>query len=222
MKHRICLANVSPTTNKKGPPRRNPGDRENPIRWRSALERVTALPVRNLGGGDGQAHFPGQNARDKASNRVSLPTGGLHQIRTSGAPRAHQQVENLCCLGSLTGVRGLSCRLGRLCAPVGFLRWGNPFGRLALRRGHVARTSGDTGLFGRGWLPGRGADLGIGDFWNIVHLDFSFCGDYREHMNHSGSLQLQADCSGNPQRLEDDRRRKGEFGLQIGADGGRW
>ena len=53
-----------------------------------------------------------------------------------------------------------------------------------------------------------------------VHIVFSFGGDYRAPMDHSGSSELQANSDGNPH----GRRIGGgdEFGPQMGADGGRW
>ena len=181
--------------NQEKPPRQNRGGQKNSILSALALQRIPALPVFGFAGSDVQPHLPSQNARDKSSNRVSLPAGGFHQIRPSGSAGSLQQVEKLGGFAALAGTGGLFYRLSRLGGFVGLLCRSSLFARLALRRCHVGRTCGDTRPFGRNRLPGRGGAFAIGGiFCNIVHFDFSFGGDYRDdHINRSGFLGLQAD-----------------------------
>jgi hypothetical protein len=95
-------------------------------------------------------------------------------------------------------IAGVFCRFSRLRGRAGFRGAVRLFARLTPRRRHVARTYGDTTPFSRDRLPGLGTDLTIGCiFWNIVHFDFSFGGDYRDdHINRSGSRRLQAKSDG--------------------------
>src|ERR1035437_2812640 len=162
-------------TDKEKPPRQNPGGAKDPIRWPSPLERVTALPVLDLGGRDGQSHLPAQDAGDKSSDRVSLPAGGFHEILPGRAPGAVQQVKDLGALGAVSGTDGLLGRLGRL--RVGLLRPGSLGGRLTLGRRDVPPVCGNPRPFGGSWLPGWGTGLVVDFFfWKTVHTVFSFSG----------------------------------------------
>jgi hypothetical protein len=183
---------------KEKPPRLKLGGKNKSIGWASALQRIAALSVLDLGGCHFQAHLPAKHAGNKSANRVSLPARGFHEIRAGSTPGAPQQVQEFGSFAALAAVGSLLARLGRLGGRVGFLRPGTPFGRLALGRRDVARVCADTWPFRRTWLAGWGILLGIGGiFWNNVHFDFSFGGDYRDdHINHSGSLRLQANSAG--------------------------
>lgn len=179
------------------PPRQNRGGEKDPIFSALAFEGIPAYPVFGLCGDDVQSHLSAQNARDKSSNRVGLPTGGFHQVRSRGSAGSLQQVKKLRGLGAAPAGSSVFCRLSRLRRPFGVLRRGGLFARLTLGRRHVARTCGDTGLFGRGWLRGWGRGFASsGIFWYYVHFDFSFSGDYRDHINRSGSIGLQAKSEG--------------------------
>src|ERR1019366_10210184 len=175
MKERISWSaeSASRIADKEKPPRRNPGGEKEPIRWASALERVAALPVRGLGGRDGQAHLLAQDAGDKSSDRVSLPAGGFHQIRPGSATRALQQVEEFGGFAALARTAGLLARLGRRRAFVGFVRRGGLGGRPSLRRRDVPRVCGNVRLFGGRRLHGWGIALVVSTFfWNLVHIGF--------------------------------------------------
>jgi hypothetical protein len=179
------------------PPRQNRSGLMNPFLSALAFEGIPAYAVFGLRGDDVQSHLPAQNTRDKTSNRVSLPAGGFHQLRSRGSAGSLQQVKKLRGLGAAPAASGVFCRLNRLRPPFGVLRRGGLFARLALRRRHVARTCPDTGLFGGSWLRGWGRGFASsGIFWYYVHFDFSFGGDYRDHINRSGSLGLQAKSEG--------------------------
>jgi hypothetical protein len=206
---------------KEEPPGKNPDGYKNPIGWASVLERIAALAVRDFGGSDFQAHLPAQHARYESPYRVSLPAGCFHEICARGATGALQQVQELGSFTALAAAGGFLTRLGGLCGLVGFLRRGDLFGRLALRRRDVARGCADTRLFGRSWLPRWGTDIGVsGIFWNIVHFDFSFSGDYRDdHINHSRGVRLQGKSVRNLRLPQVGLRSQGWS--QIGTDGAR-
>jgi hypothetical protein len=180
------------------PPRQNRDGQKDPICWALALEGIVALSVFSFRGNDGQALLLNQYSGDEPSDRVSLPTGGFHEILPGSSAGSLQQAKELSRLAALTDAGGGFCRLRRFRAPFGVLRGCSPFARLTPRRRHVARTCGNTRLFSRSQLHGRGTDLAIGgSFWNIVHFDFSFGGDYRDdHINHSGSCRLQTKSDG--------------------------
>jgi len=184
------------------PPRQAPGGQESSIGWTSALQRIPALPILAFGGRYLQAHFLAEHAGNKSPHRVGLPAGGFHEIRAGGPARAPQQVQDLGGFAVLATVGRLLARLRRLRGRVGFLRPGGLFARLAPGRYDGARLYGHTRLFRRTRLAGWGTLLGIGGvFWNNVHFDFSFRGDYRDdHINPSGSFRLQAKSAGNLQR----------------------
>jgi hypothetical protein len=223
MKYRISWSaeSASGIADKEKPPRQDPGGTKDLFRWPSPLERVTALPVLDLGGCDGQSHLPAQDARDKSSDRVSLPAGGFHEILSGGASGAPQQVKELGALGAVSGTDRLLGRPGRLRAPVGLLRSGSLGGRLTLGRRDVPPVCGNPRPFGGSWSPGWDAGLIVYCFFrNNVHSVFSFSGDYRDdHISHSGSPQLQADSGRN---LHGSRVCETvELGFQIGAEGAR-
>jgi hypothetical protein len=180
------------------PPRQNRGGLQNPFLSALTLQRIPAYPVFGLCGDEFQSHLSAQNTRDKSSDRVSLPAGGFHQVRSRGSAGSLQQVKKLRGLGAAPAASGVFYRLSRLRPPFGVLRLGGLFARLALRRRHVARTCTDTGLFGRSWLCGWSSGFAMsGIFWNYVHFDFSFGGDYRDdHINRSGSIGMQAKSEG--------------------------
>jgi len=183
---------------KEKPPRRKLGGHNNSIGWTSALQRIAALPVFDLGGRHFQSHLPAEHAGNESPHRVSLPAGGFHEIRAGGTSGAPQQVQEFGSFAALAAVGHLLARLRRLRGRIRFLRPSSLFGRLTLGRRDVARVCADTRLFRRGWLAGWGTLLAIGGiFWNNGHFDFSFSGDYRnDHINHSGSLRLQANSDG--------------------------
>src|ERR1035437_1266158 len=208
-------------TDKEKPPRRNLGGQKEPNRWASDFDRVAALFAFGLGGRDREAYLLAQGAGHKPTDRVRLPAGGFHEFLPGGAAGAPQQVENLGDLAALSGAGCLLGQLGRLRALVGLPRQGGLLTRPGLGRRNVGPVCGDSRLFGGGWRLGRGTGLGAGGFcWNAVHSAFSFGGDYRDPMDHSGSQGLQASSDASPhwRRIGD----RGEFGPQIGADGGRW
>ena len=176
------------------PPWQNRGGQKEGILSALALQRIPAHSVVGFRGNDAQTLLLNQYSGDEPSDRVSLPTGGFHEILPGSSAGSLQQAKELSRLAALTDAGGGFCRLRRFRAPFGVLGGCSPFARLTPRRRHVARTCGNTRLFSRSQLHGRGTDLAIGgSFWNIVHFDFSFGGDYRDdHINHSGSIGLQA------------------------------
>ena len=163
-------------TDKEKPPRRNPGGQKEPNRWASAFDRVAALFVLGLGGGDRQPHLLAQGAGQEPADRVRLPAGGFPEFLQGGAAGAFQQVEDL---GGLAALAGAGCLWAT--GPTSRLCWPSSPGWPALptwpwtaQRGPVW---GDTRLFGGLWLLGRGTGLGVGGFcWNAVHSPFSFGG----------------------------------------------
>ncbi len=187
---------------KEKPPRQAPGGEESSIGWTSALQRIAALPILDFGGRYLQAHFLAEHAGDKSPHRVGLPAGGFREIRAGRPTGAPQQVQDLGGFAGLATVGRLLARLRRLRGRVGFLRPGGLFAGPALGRRDRARLCGHARLFRRVWLAGWSTWLGIGGvFWNNVHFDFSFRGDYRDaHINHSGSCRLQANSAGNLQQ----------------------
>src|ERR1039457_4301945 len=196
-------------TDEEKPPRRNPGGQKEPISWASAFDRVTALPVLGLGGRDRQPHLLAQGDGQEPADRVRLPVGGFHEFLQGGAAGALQQVKDL---GGLAALAGAGCRLGRLGrlgAFVSFLRRAGLLARRGLRRRNVGPLCRGPRLFGGLWLRGRGSGLGVDGYcWNAVHRAFSLGGDHRDHIDHSGLPELQADSDGNPTWAEDRRRRR--------------
>src|SRR5260370_16238171 len=194
-------------TDKEKPPRRNPGGQKEANRGASVFERVAALRVLGLRGGDRPPHLLPQGAGQEPTNRVRLPAGGFHEFLQGGAAGVLQQVEYL---GGLAALAGAGCLLGRLGRPRAF---GSPLRRAGLParpsvvRRNVSLLCGGPRLFGRLWLLGRGSGLGVGGFcWNAVHIVFSFVGDYRDPMDHSGSSQLPPNSDPNPPRRVVGRR----------------
>ncbi len=179
------------------PPRRNRDGLKIRILSALAFDGISAYPVFGLCGCNIQPHLPAQNTGDKSSHRVRLPAGGFHQVRPGGSARSLQQVQEFRGLAAVAAASGVFSRLSRLRLPFGVLSWGGLFARLGLPRRHVARTCGDTGLFGWSWLR-RWGGFGFSHiFWNYVHCDFSLGGDYRDdHIHHSGPLRLQAKSDG--------------------------
>jgi hypothetical protein len=74
------------SVNQEKPPRQNRGGEKDPILSPLPLERIAAHPVFSLCGCDIQSHLPSQDARDKSSNRVSLPASGFHQSAPLAPP----------------------------------------------------------------------------------------------------------------------------------------
>src|ERR1019366_876790 len=113
--------------------------------------------------------------------------------------------------GGLAALAGAGCllgRLGRLGAFVGLLRRAGLLARRGLRRRNVGPLCRGPRLFGGLWLLGRGTGLGVDGYcWNGVHRAFSLGGDYRDHMDHSGWPELQANSDGNPTWADRRRRR---------------
>jgi len=140
-------------TDKEKPPRRNPGGMKEPNRWASAFDRVAALFVLGLGGGDRQPHLLAQGAGEEAPDRMCLPAGGFPEFLQGGAAGAPQQVEDL---GGLAARPGAGCflgRLGRRGACVGLLGRGGHVGRPGRGRRHVWPVWGNVRLFVGRWLP---------------------------------------------------------------------
>lgn len=199
MKHQMN----STIGDKEKPPRQWPGGEMDANQCPSALQRIAARPILDLGRRDGQTHLLAEDAGDESTDRMRLPTGGFHQIGSGGAAGALQQAEKLggftalACRGSLLG------RLGRRCAPVGLPRPGGLHGQLALGRRDVARVCGNLGLIGGSRLPGWGTGLDDGGFFlNFVHIAFSLGGDYRDdHIHRLGSTKLQAESCAQPNDL---------------------
>jgi hypothetical protein len=208
-------------TDKEKPPRRNPGGQNGPNRWASALHSIAALLILGLGGRHRQSHLLAQGTGHKAPDRVRLPAGGFHELLQGGAAGALQQVEDLGGLAALAGACCLLGRLGRHCAFGGLLRRVGLVARPGLGRRNVSLLCGDPRLFGALWRLSRGTGLYVGGFcWDAVHIAFcSFSGDYRDHIDHSGSPELQANSDGNShgRRIGEG----GEFGSQFGAGGGK-
>src|ERR1039458_7230052 len=75
--------------------------------WVKRRDRVPALPVLGLGGGDRQPHLLAQGAGQEPSDRVRLPSGGFPEFLARGAARAFQQVEDLGGFAALAGAGGL-------------------------------------------------------------------------------------------------------------------
>src|ERR1019366_6805803 len=166
-------------------------------------------PVLGLGGRDRQPHLLAQGAGQEPADRVRLPVGGFHEFLQGGAARKPQQFEDFGGLAALAGAGCLLGRLGALGAFVGLLRRAGLLARRGLRRRNVGPLCRGPRLFGGLWLLGRGTGLGVGGYcWNAVHRAFSLGGDYRDHMDHSGWLELQANSDGNPTWAEDRRRRR--------------
>src|ERR1035441_7134560 len=207
----------TPGTDKEKPPRRNPGGQKEPNRWASAFDRVAALLVRGLGGGDRKPRLLAQGAGQEPADRVRLPAGGFHEFLQGGAAGALQQVEDLGGLAALAGAGCLLWRLGRLRAFGSLLRRAGLPARPSLGRRNVGLLCGGPRLFGGLWLRGRGAGLGVGGFcWGGVHTAFSLGGEYRDHMDHSGPRGLQVISDRNRHwRSHGDGR---IFRFQIGAE----
>jgi hypothetical protein len=186
---------------KEKPPRQELGGGKEQIAQASAFQRVTTLSILdcrcNL-----ETHFLAEHTRDEASHRVSLPAGGLHEIRPGGAGGPLQKVEDLGRFATLTGTLSVLGRLRQLCAHVGFLLRTGLLGRPGLGGRNVARLCASARAFGRGRFGDRGGGLGIrGLFWNLVHCVFSLGGDYRDHIHRSDSPRLQGKSHANHHRL---------------------
>ena len=88
--------------------------RESRNRRDLAFDRVGPLPLFDLFRRDGQPHPLANRSREEAPDRVSLPSGGLHQFAQGGTLRAFQQIQNFGGFTALTGAIGRFCRLGGL------------------------------------------------------------------------------------------------------------
>jgi len=179
--------------NKEKPPRRNPGGRKSADRSVSAFDRVAAFPVGALGRGDGEAHLLAQDPGQEPADRMGLPAGGLPKFLPAGPARPPQQVENLGGLGAMAGPGGLFARLRRHAGWVGLPGGGGLLPRPRRGRRNVAPVCANVGLFvGNGRLR-RGRCCHIRRlFCNCVHDDSFFCGDYRDHRDHSAGRRKQA------------------------------
>lgn len=225
MKERISwgVGSASGIAGKEKPPRWYPGGEKDPIGWASAFERVTALSILDLCGRYGQAHLLAQDPRNKPSDRVSLPAGGFHQIRSGGATGALQQVKELGGFAALADSGGFHLRLARLRAFVGLLGPGGLGDRRSLGRRDVSRVSCALRPFGGKGLHRLDIALvvgGVGTFFcNLVHFAFSFGGDYRDdHINRSTSTELQVESCTTPHNPQ-----IGEgLSRQTVAGGGPW
>ena len=209
-----------PGTGEEKPPRWNPGGDKEQNRLASAFDRVAALCVLGLGGRDRQPESLPQGAGQEPTDRVRLPASIFHEFLQGGAAGAPQQVEHLGGLTAVPGARGLLGRPGRPSDFGSSFRRGCLLGRPRVGRRDLRLLCGDVRLFGWRWLFGQGIVLGVRGFCrNAVHIVFSFGGDYRDHMNHSGPPDLQANSDGNPYRLRIGG--ESEFDCQMGAGGGR-
>src|ERR1039458_1987454 len=178
--------------------------------WMKRRDRVPALPVLGLGGRDRQPHLLAQDTGQEPADRVRLPAGGFPEFLPCSAAGAPQQVEDL---GGVAPLAGAAClllgRLGRRRAFVSLLRRADLLARPRPGHRNVGLLCRGPRLFGWGWLLGRGTGLGVGGFcWNAVHTSFSLGGDYRDHIDHSGSPELQANSDGASIRAADRLRRR--------------
>jgi hypothetical protein len=189
---------------KEKPPRRNPGGGECVPGWQSALDGVAAFSVGSLGGTDRETHLLAEDTRHKTPHRVGLPAGGFHEFLPAGAPGPPQQVENLGGLATLACSGGLFGRLRRHAGSVAFCGRGGllPRPRPGLR--NVRPVCANVGLFvgNRRLRRGRSGDIRR-FFWDCVHDDSFFRGQYRDHRDHSAEPRMQANSHQKRRRCGD-------------------
>jgi hypothetical protein len=172
-------------TERERPPRRNPGGPYRWLRLYSDLDRVAAFPIFALAGGDGQAHLLANSARQEPAHGMRLPAGGFYQPLCSDTPRLPQQSQDLVGLATLAG--GLSLlRAFRRLLELGGLRT-----RLTFRLRHVGAFLRTTGLPSGFGLAFCGQGQGGGRFFCGRNHVFSFCGNHRNHIDHSGAAGKQ-------------------------------
>jgi hypothetical protein len=89
---------ADPCPDGEAPPRGCPGGQSGSGSSGSALDRVVALPVVALRGGDREAHLLPEGPADEPADAVRLPAGGLHNLLQVTPPH---QVEDLGGLAAL-------------------------------------------------------------------------------------------------------------------------
>src|SRR6266851_3435586 len=135
------------------------------------FDRVGALSVLALGGGDDQPPFLAYRAGQEAADRMRKPACGFHQFLRSGAAGPFQQVEDLGGLAAVAGSFGLG-NLGLGAALGRFLCGRGLAGRLGLRGRDVGATWRNSGLLVRFQLLAACRGCGVAlFFWNqLGHL----------------------------------------------------
>src|ERR1019366_2305111 len=110
------------------PPGGNPAARRGRDGWVSGLDRVGALAVLSLRGGDRQPHLLAEGPTDEPAHGVRLPAGRLHDLLQGGSARAFHQAEDRLGLAALANAfllanflrtGGLEGRFGRLLCGLG-------------------------------------------------------------------------------------------------------
>ena len=140
----------------------------------SGRDRVAALPVFSLGGGNRQTHLFAQGAANESAHRMRLPTGRLHELLQRGALRLPEHREHI---GGLAAPardcrrgRGLSLRfasLGRLLGPCALLSGRDLLGRRGLIGRDVRGLCADTAVQALNGLPDPGqCGFAIGELLN--------------------------------------------------------
>ena len=162
---------------------------------RLGSDGVVALAILGLGGCDGKAHLLPQRAADESPHAVGLPVRCFHDLGQGSAILALQQFEDLGRLAAVPGASGLLRGFGRFLGRAGLLAG------LALLRRNVGALWRNAGLFVGFWLlTARWRLRGSGFCDQFSHFDFSFGGDYRHDIHHSGSRGKQLNSAGNRKR----------------------
>src|SRR5579862_8908213 len=151
------------------------------------LDRVVALAVLALGGGNVQAHLLTDGPGQEPAHGMRLPAAGFLEFLGGRATRPFQQVEDL---GGLAAIPCGSALLFALARFGRFLGRGGLLPRLALLGRDVRALFGNTGRF-RGFGLRSYADGRRFGLFSSGHV-FSFGGDYRgRDMNRSGWRTMQ-------------------------------
>jgi hypothetical protein len=201
-----------PLAKRETPPGRNPAARTEPSCGGSGFDGVGTFAVLTLGRCDGQAHFLANRTGQEPADGMRLPTGGFHQFLGCDSAWPLEQFQNLVGLAAFAGSFGFLSAFGRFLGGAGLL------GRLGCLLRDVGATLRTAGLLGGFRLLSACRGLRCTSFCDqFSHFDFSFGGDYRHDMDHSGAPEKQANCD-----TDRRRRRRGDEALapgQMAADG---
>jgi hypothetical protein len=85
------------------------GGRASGERCGSGGDRVTALPVFYLDGGNFQTHLFAQRAANESAKRMRLPTGGLHELLARCAIRVSEHGEHISGFAPRRATKAAAC-----------------------------------------------------------------------------------------------------------------
>ena len=183
---RGLVGGVRDTAERETPPGGCPAAQEK-REGQSGFDGVGALAVLSLGRCDGQPHFLSNRPGQEPSDRMRLPASCFHQFLGGDPARSLEQFEHRGGLAAVPCASGFLRAFGRFLGRAGLL------GGLTLLRRDVGAPWRDTGLFvGFRVLAAHWRLRGGGFYGQFSHFDFSFGGDYRHDMNHSGARGKQA------------------------------